>query len=75
MQMIEIQSLHRQLQGIMYDYHVTVNTEILRPQQYARSLLSARPHAQNDYGIGAAIGESNVSLYPTSKLYARHMAL
>ena len=56
--MMEIQSLHQQLQGIMYDYHVRLNAEILRPQQYARALLTALPHPQNDFGTGAAVGES-----------------
>lgn len=56
--MMEIQSLHRQTQGVLYQYHIDLNINILRPVQFARALAAAHPHPPNDVGIGAAIGKA-----------------
>ena len=55
--MMEIQSLHRQLQAILWRYYMDLNTKMLRPDQFARAVVAAFSYSQNDFGIGAAVGE------------------
>ena len=55
-QMMEIQTLHRKLQGILWQFYIDLNANILEPAQFARAVVAALPHPQNDFGIGAAVG-------------------
>ena len=44
------------LQGILRDYHVAFDLDILTPAQFARGVVAAHPYFLNPMMLGGALG-------------------
>ena len=55
-QLLELQRVSSRLQGILQDYHVSFDLDVLEPHQFARGVVAAHPWFLNPMQIGGYLG-------------------